>query len=72
LHLIESNNKLLGQGCIGGNIGSSKASGECFVGLFEGNFIVVVLGCSGKEEKFADCMRLVKWVHNKLKFSKKS
>lgn len=49
LHLIENNNKLLIQNCIGGIIGSSRISGECFTGLFEGNFIVVVLGSSGKE-----------------------
>lgn len=67
--LLENTNRLLGRGCLGGKTGSNSSGGESFVGYFEGTLLVVVLGCAGKEEKFADCYRLVEWVHNKLELS---
>jgi D-alanyl-D-alanine carboxypeptidase len=46
--LVENTNKLIEQGCLGGKTGSNKIGGDNFVGAFDGGYLVVVLGSSGK------------------------
>jgi len=64
--LVNNTNKLIEQGCLGGKTGNNKIAGDNFVGAFDGGYLVAVLGSSGKEEKFNDCMRLVEWMKNKI------
>jgi len=66
--LLQNTNKLLfkNSGCLGGKTGHNKAGGDCFAGVFEGSIMVVVLGCTGSDEKFSDCERLYTWLKNKL------
>ena len=46
--LVENTNKLIAQGCLGGKTGTNKTGGDNFVGAFDGGYLVVVLGSSGK------------------------
>lgn len=54
---LKNTNKLLwlNSGCIGGKTGCNLIGGDSVAACYEGNIIVVVLGCHGSQEKFADC-----------------
>lgn len=43
--------------------------GESLVACYEGSIIVVVLGSGGREEKFADCEKLMRWLYKRLKLT---
>lgn len=48
---ISNTNKLLWMdtGCIGGKTGCNSKGGESLTACYEGNIIVVVLGCASRE-----------------------
>lgn len=53
---LNNTNRLLwmNSGCIGGKTGCNSLGGESLTACYEGGIVVVVLGCAGREEKFAD------------------
>lgn len=66
---MTNTNKLLwlNSGCIGGKTGCNNIGGQSLTACYEGGIVIVVLGCAGREEKFADAEKLMGWLGKKLK-----
>lgn len=66
--MVERNTILGQEGNIGGKTGGTYEALQCFVGAFSreagGEVYVVVLGCDGDEQRFADTLTLARWYYD--------